>query len=207
MNFRILHTFPISHFYLKMDLDIKEENYFEQKVNPNDVISFNSNKSRSPAHRVDKTTKIKTARAQQYRLAWEKNPMFSSWLLRGSNNRRARCTVCDTEMSADISVIKYHACCTKHLSQMELKNKNASSYVHEYVPEVSRKGFYNPQWEQDKRYRSWISRGSSETFAMCRLCEMEVPALTSALRRHLTTYNHMKAAGLYSLLIKLYFIS
>ncbi|KAF2360113.1 Sjoegren syndrome/scleroderma autoantigen 1 [Trinorchestia longiramus] len=52
---------------------------------------------------------------------------------------------------------------------------------------------YNPDWEKDVRYTSWIRPGASCRFAFCRLCEEQIPAEAAALRGHLSTLKHMKS--------------
>lgn len=136
-------------------------------------------------------------RVQHYRQAWKRNPLFSEWIMQGCNSRKAKCRVCNSEMSADISVLKYHAKCTKHLEKLANFNHVASSQIvtMNYNNEFVKKGYYNSDWEYNMRYASWICQGKTEKHAHCKLCDADMPADTGALRRHLATYTHMKAAG------------
>lgn len=181
--------------------DIKFETIEDAKETkePNTQVD-ESKPSGSKKGNSSRARKHGSTRVQHYRVAWEKNPMFSSWLKPGRNSRKALCIVCQSDMTADISVLKYHALCTKHLSKMAAaaSDNNASStmlYL-DYEPEIIKRGFYNTNWEEDRRYGSWISPGFTERQAHCRLCNVQMSADTGALRRHLATYSHMKAAGM-----------
>lgn len=160
------------------------------------IVHTNPRRGKQSARR---SNRYGSNRVQHYRQAWERNPMFSSWLKQGCNSRKALCVVCQSEMTADISVLKYHALCAKHIAKMATiidDDVITSQLISlDYEPEVYKKGFYNPNWEDDKRYASWIASGESVKQAFCRICNVQLAADTGALRRHLATYSHMKAAG------------
>jgi len=141
------------------------------------------------------TSKKKASRLQHYRTAWQKNPLFENWLTAGSNSRKARCTACCAELTADISALKYHAASTKH--RLAIEEICGEAPTGKYSAEkLIKKGIFNPQWLLDDKYGSWISPGSTEKFAYCNLCEMEMVANTSSLRRHMSTQTHIKASGI-----------
>lgn len=136
-----------------------------------------------------------TNRVQHYRKAWERNPLFALWLQPGSNSRRAQCSVCESEMSSDVTVLRFHAKSKKHMRSMKAQQAGVDPQNLKYEPLTAKKGTYNPEWENDTRYRSWVMPGSSEDSAYCRLCSVALPAESSTLRTHLATYTHMRAAG------------
>lgn len=141
-------------------------------------------------------------RMQHYREAWERNPAFSVWLTRGRNTRKARCMVCKSEMTADVSVLKYHSRSNKHLRKLATVESSSVTLVRKCATdsghskqESFKKGVYNPCWEADPRFASWIERGNTLTIAHCHLCNADIAADVGTLRRHLATYGHMRAAG------------
>ncbi|XP_018007229.1 uncharacterized protein LOC108665025 [Hyalella azteca] len=145
-----------------------------------------------PSHFM-KVCKSPNNRVQHYRTAWERNPLFSMWLTRGRNSRRAKCRACNCEMSSDITVLRYHARSKKHMRSMKAIYGEVTAVI-ECGAEPVRKGFYNQDWEEDIRYSSWIAPGKTPAFAYCKLCRKQIPADSAALRGHLSSYKHMKSA-------------
>ena len=173
-----------------------------EKVSGINFQSKNSSTTNGP--------KLRKNRIQHYRAAWEKNPLFSSWLRRGCNSRKARCIACSTEITADVSVLKYHATSAKHINKMKsLPETIIIPDGNDSLQNTVKKGHFNPRWEKDERFRSWVLPGSSKTSAFCRLCDVELNATPGALRKHMATYGHMKATGEWKILVlltSLYFI-
>lgn len=58
---------------------------------------------------------------QKFRPEWLKNKDFSSWLREYPENPyKAKCSLCDTTMQADISVLKRHNAGSKHQSKVKI---------------------------------------------------------------------------------------
>ncbi|KAF2360112.1 hypothetical protein FHG87_009128 [Trinorchestia longiramus] len=120
-------------------------------------------------------------RLQNYRPEWESNPCLSQWLAPGRNSKRARCTYCDIEMTADICVLKSHGKGSRHKRRLMGENLTSNSR-------------YNPAWERDPDYADWVRPGRIKTRAECLFCDVEFAAETTVLKNHAKSKRHGRAA-------------
>ncbi|CAH1974503.1 unnamed protein product [Acanthoscelides obtectus] len=64
-------------------------------------------------------------RPQKYRCEWESNPHFKGWLKAVKEKpTRAKCIACDSEIQADLTVLKSHSKGAKHLKNVKVIVKN-----------------------------------------------------------------------------------
>ena len=66
----------------------------------------------------NKQSKRQKHRAQRYRTEWEELDLFKTWLKPGPDEFKAKCTVCDSILTAEIGVLKTHANRQKHVEAM-----------------------------------------------------------------------------------------
>lgn len=134
-------------------------------------------------------------RSQNYRKEWESLPALSEWLQQGKNSKRARCTCCDVEMTADICVIKSHGKGVRHNKRLLGETFEAD---HKYSS-----GSYNAKWEKDPEYKFWLRKGRLDSKAECSLCDVEFRAEKTVLRNHARSKRHGRALCklLYTLLV------
>lgn len=124
-------------------------------------------------------------RPQNYRTEWENNPLFREWITKGVSSKRARCKVCDIEMTADICVIKSHGRGIKHLRRLRGD-----------IPESDLRGkctSYNPKWEREEEYKGWLRPGRVPFKAECKLCDVEFRAEKTVLRNHVKSRRHQRS--------------
>lgn len=124
-------------------------------------------------------------RSQNYRKDWEKLPGLGAWLQQGKNQKRARCVICDVEMTADICVIKSHGKGVRH-------NKRLLGDPMDSDLKCS-SGHYNTKWEKDPEYNSWLRKGRLDSKAECSLCDVEFRAEKTVLRNHAKSKRHARA--------------
>lgn len=64
-------------------------------------------------------------RAQKYRKEWEHLDVFRQWLRPGPDDFKANCIVCNTTLTAEVSVLKLHIKRKKHISAMSKLPSNS----------------------------------------------------------------------------------
>ncbi|XP_018007231.1 uncharacterized protein LOC108665026 [Hyalella azteca] len=120
-------------------------------------------------------------RPQNYRADWEEHPALREWIAPGKNPKRARCTYCDIEMTADMGVLKSHGKGVRHKRRLMGEVLSCSSR-------------YNKNWENDPDYRDWIRPGRVVSRAECAYCDVEFVAESTVIRNHAKSKRHHRGA-------------
>ncbi|CAH1972908.1 unnamed protein product [Acanthoscelides obtectus] len=108
-------------------------------------------------------------RPQKYRCEWESNPHFKGWLKAVKEKpTRAKCIACDSEIQADLTVLKNHSKGAKHLKNVKVKNQPKISTMFSNKNEAS---------GQVSRAEIKIAALISEHNLPIKLCDHLIPVL------------------------------